>query len=224
VEWTDSGLVPGTSYVYRAAASGPAGRSTWGVWARGATVGTTLAAPTGLTATVAGTGRVDLIWTDNSVGETGFRVERARDPLFSLDPTATEVTGTTFSDSPPAALTGYWYRVFARDASSLSSPSNTAWAAIPAAPPEAPSGLRAVAVRRRLVTVAWIDRSGDEEGFVLERSANGLTFTAIAQLPANTVSHTDSGLFRRRRYWYRLRAFNAAGSSPWSNVIGVRTR
>jgi hypothetical protein len=55
-----------------------------------------LAAPTGLNALPVGSKRIDLTWTDNSTGETGFKIERS-------------TNGTKFSQvaTVGAGATGY---------------------------------------------------------------------------------------------------------------------
>jgi hypothetical protein len=90
--------------------------------------------------------------------------------------------------------------------------------------PAAPANLTAIAVSATQINVAWTDNAFDEDGFELERSLNGVNFVLRATLGANVTQFTDSGLEARTRYYYRVRAFNAAGSSAYSNVASARTR
>lgn len=92
-----------------------------------------------------------------------------------------------------------------------------------AAAPSAPSSLKASAASTSSVTVSWTDNSGDESGFKLERSVNGVDFAEIASLGTNATSFTDSGLSARTGYWYRVRAFNSVGNSAYSNTGSVTT-
>ena len=93
----------------------------------------TPAAASNLVATLASTSSVNLSWTDNSLNETGFIVERSSDGVnFSLL-TMTAANVSSFVDSAVTAGTTYTYRVRATNASGDSPNSNTATLAIPAA-------------------------------------------------------------------------------------------
>ena len=64
----------------------------------------------------------------------------------------------------------------------------------------------------------WMDNSSNEDGFKIERrTGTTQTFTEIAILGTNVTSYNDSGLVDGETYCYRVLAFNAAGSSPYSN-------
>jgi len=89
--------------------------------------------------------------------------------------------------------------------------------------PVAPSAMSASANTSNSVTVRWSDNSNDETGFRLERSGNGVDFNEIAMLGANTTSFTENGLSARTNYYYRVRAYNSAGNSGYSNTASVRT-
>ena len=63
-----------------------------------------------------------------------------------------------------------------------------------------------------------MDNASNEDGFRIERSTGTTqTFTEIAIIGANVTSYNDSGLVDGETYCYRVLAFNAAGSSPYSN-------
>ena len=66
--------------------------------------------------------------------------------------------------------------------------------------------------------VSWDDNSTSETGFKVERSLDGANFTAIATVPADTTSFTDTGVVAATSYWYRVCAYNATTTSAYSNV------
>jgi subtilisin family serine protease len=92
----------------------------------------------------------------------------------------------------------------------------------PTAPPVAPSHLRGRAVAHQ-AHLSFHDGAEDEDGFELERSDDGSSFTPLATLAENDTEHDDSGLTPNTDYFYRVRGFNSAGASAWSNVVRVRT-
>lgn len=88
-----------------------------------------------------------------------------------------------------------------------------------------PSSLAATAISSSAINVSWIDTSGNETGFVLERSTSS-TFTSptAIPLPAGTASYTDTGRAAGTTYWYRVRAVTATDTSAWSNVASATTQ
>jgi hypothetical protein len=80
-EVTDSGLEPGTSYTYRVRAILGARESEPSNTDEATTF--LMSAPSDLRANVISDNRIDLSWTDNSLGEDGFVIQRLRGPLDS---------------------------------------------------------------------------------------------------------------------------------------------
>jgi PKD repeat protein len=89
----------------------------------------------------------------------------------------------------------------------------------------APSGLTASVSRTGVVTLRWTDNSSNEQGFAIERAAQGSTsFAQVGQVGTNVSTFaqaTPSG-----RYVFRVRAFNttAGGVSAYSNQVSVRVK
>ena len=185
-----------------------------------------LAAPTGLAGTVSPQAplSVTLTWLDNSTIETGFTIQRSTSANFTGATTFTAAANAiTFTDNSAVVNNTYYYRVRATTGAVNSGWSNTA--TVQTRPPTAPSGLSATAITRTTLTLNWTDNSNNEGGFTIQRATNptfnnGLqTFTA----GANVTTFNDSGLIRNTRYYYRVNATNAAGSSAWSPSINVLT-
>jgi subtilisin family serine protease len=85
-------------------------------------------------------------------------------------------------------------------------------------PPQAPTGLAATAVSTSQINLAWTDNSGDETGFLIERSTNGTDFGQIASVGAGATSFSNTGLAASTTYWYRVRAQSGGGFSDYSNI------
>ena len=93
-------------------------------------------------------------------------------------------------------------------------------------PPSAPSGLTAfdsAADPTGTIALAWTDNASNESGFRVERSADGVTFGQVAQLGTSTITYADGGLLAGAKYYYRVYAYNSAGSSSYSNVASAQT-
>lgn len=89
----------------------------------------------------------------------------------------------------------------------------------PATIPAAPTSLQATPIASKRTTLTWTDNSGNEDGFKIERSISGAAFSQIATVGANVGSYTVPGLKSGgRTYRFRVRAYNAAGDSAYSNI------
>jgi hypothetical protein len=214
--YLNTALAPETTYAYRVRAYNPAGSSGYSNEA----AATTLAAPTSLTATTISGTQIQLAWKDNSNLESAYILERR---AASGDWAVARNTGanvTSHTDSGLAANARYTYRVRAYRLSSFSSYSGEA-SATTLAPPAPPSGLSATVVSGTQVRVSWRDNSNNESSFKLERKVG--TTPVELSLNANTTAITDSGLLPNTLYTYKVRAYNTAGFSAYSNEGSATT-
>jgi hypothetical protein len=90
--------------------------------------------------------------------------------------------------------------------------------------PAAPSNLTASVGSNRLVTLSWTDNSSNETGFYVERAAKAKTlqFSRIATVGANVKMY--SGTETSGQWVYRVQAYNAVGTSNYSNSVTIRVR
>jgi len=91
--------------------------------------------------------------------------------------------------------------------------------------PTAPSTLATGTVTASTIALTWADNSSNESGFALERCAGAScsNFNLIATYTAGTNSATDTGVSADTDYSYRIRAFNSAGYSTYSNTATAHT-
>lgn len=94
---------------------------------------------------------------------------------------------------------------------------------IPPTIPNPPSNLSAQAVDPTHVTLSWQDNSGNEIGFVVERSTDGVNFSTIGAANANVTVFTDVSAAGSTAYSYRVRAISNAGQSAPSNIAAATT-
>ena len=90
-------------------------------------------------------------------------------------------------------------------------------------PPAAPSHLAATAVSDAAIELTWNDNADNEQGFELECSTDGAAWTLVGVTLANATSSSDDGLVAETAYAYRVRAFNDAGVSDYSNLASAVT-
>ncbi|MCX8159850.1 MAG: fibronectin type III domain-containing protein [Candidatus Saccharicenans sp.] len=218
----NTGLSEATTYYYRVRAYNSAGDS---AYSNELNVLTLPAAPTNLVATAVHERRVNLSWTDSSGGESGFRLERKTgggnwNTLANL---AANVT--SYPDTSVVESTTYTYRIFAFNGSGDSAASNEATVVTPDLTiPLAPSDLQATALSASSVRLNWVDNAYNEDGFKIERKTGAAgTWVQVGTVGLDATSFTDTGLSGLTTYYYRVRAYNNAGDSGYSNEAAVTT-
>jgi hypothetical protein len=215
---------PAGTVQYRVRASNNAGASSFTPWADVLIAESIPAAPNSFAAIDAGNNRdVRLNWGDASDNEAGFRIERQKQ--------ASGVWGTTSALNASANTTSLVdqpgpgpvrYRIASTNTAGVSAfsawvnvtvpnPPTDPGATIPAAPTAA-----AANDNGSKVGLVWTDASNNETGFEIERNP---AFTSGVTVGANVSGYLDNsgpGTFA-----YRVRSFNGAGSSTWSNWANV---
>ena len=91
-------------------------------------------------------------------------------------------------------------------------------------PPTAPSGLTGTATSSTEVRLDWVDNSGNESGFRIERASDGVNFDLVATVGSNVRTYTNTGLSPSTDYTFRVLAYNSAGESNYSNTVAVKTQ
>jgi titin len=67
-----------------------------------------------------------------------------------------------------------------------------------------------------LINLQWQDNSTDETGFAIERSTDGVNFTPLSSVAANSLAYDDLTVLGGYTYTYRVAAFNANGTSAFA--------
>jgi formylglycine-generating enzyme required for sulfatase activity len=114
------------------------------------------------------------------------------------------------------ANTTYSFRVRAKSVNNYSAYSNTASATLTF---PAPSNLSVTSVTATSANLQWTDNSTFENGFLIERSTDGVTFSVVDSVGANVTARSVAGVYlANTTYSFRVRAKSTYNVSPYSNV------
>ena len=86
-----------------------------------------------------------------------------------------------------------------------------------------PTGFTDTVISHSQINLSWTDNTSNETAFLLERSADNITFTTAAVLGPNTTSYQDTGLLANSNYYYRIKAATTADTSAYSPVTSGST-
>jgi len=176
--------------------------------------------PRTLAATTVGADQINLDWKDNREPRVIYNVYRSTTSDGSYS-TIDSVGASEYFDTGLAPDTTYYYVVTAETDAGESNYSEEASATTeggPVEPPAAPSGLSATAVSSSQIDLIWQDNADNEKGFKIERGS-----VQIDTVGANVTSYSDSGLDPLTTYTYRVRAYNDADDSAYSNEDSATT-
>ena len=218
-------LTNGTTYTFTVTATNAIGTGPASAPSNAVTPAGAPAAPSNLVATPSTLSSrpptITLTWTINSTNEQGFTIQRALNSSFTQSLTTFGVGAgvSTYTNTSVAKLTKYYYRVRAYNASGNSAWSNTANATTPGIIPAAPTNLRVTGRTRTSISLAWTDNATNELGFYIQRRNGAGVWVIIVTLPANRTTYTNTGLTPNKSYLYRIAAYNADGTTAYTNAV-----
>lgn len=222
--YQNTNLNPNTKYWYRILAVNASGKSAYSNIAIATTPQIAPKAPENLVATAVSQTEIGLSWTDLSNNETGFQLERSINgttftKIADIGPDITAYQNTGLS-----AATEYHYRVRAVNAAGASGYSNVSLAKTMNIPvPNAPLNFTAVPAAPDRIQLRWSAVAGNATEVVIERSkGTDENFTIIKRLPAAVLQYVDEEALEIADYYYRIKAVNAGGDSPYSLIAIVR--
>lgn len=184
---------------------------------------TTISSPAGFTATASSSGTaVNLAWTNVSAGTTGVEIDyqsgsntSSWSSAFADNPASTP---TAIADTGLTENTVYRYRIAALFASDAIASAFTSTVSV-TTPVATPTNLTAVSVNSATAQLNWTDNSAIETAYVVERSANGTTWTTLSSsLAANTSTFTDTSSPTGTVY-YRVSALSGSVASAYARTI-----
>jgi fibronectin type 3 domain-containing protein len=166
-----------------------------------------LASVSGLQATAASSGQINLSWTANP-NAVSYNVKRATTPGGPYTTLATGVTATSYSSSGLSAGTAYYYVVSATNVGGEGANSaETGATTFPAAP----ATLTATAVSSTQLNLTWGASNGATSYTVKRSATSGGAYTTLATGVTGT-SYSDTGLNAGATWYYVVSASNTGES------------
>lgn len=186
------------------------------------------AIPINLSVTATTVNSASLSWLQPGTNPvTGFILQRSYNGLNFATIDTLAANASTYTDNNLYDSTAYYYHL---QALGNSATAKSGWSGIAsgttaftAGKPLTPTTLQIASFNESSVRLQWVDRSYNETGFRVERSSDGIIFTTIETLPANTTSHKDSTVWPATTYYYRIVGFNEQAVSGYSNTAIATT-
>ncbi len=225
--WLNSSLKEDTVYRYRVRAYNDAGNSSYSNTVTCRTdkeeVPKPPKAPTVSCETISNS-EIDVSWSSVSSAK-GYRVYRCEGTSCTPTSLVRTQTGTSWLNSSLKEDTVYRYRVRAYNDAGNSSYSNTVTCqtdkeAIPK-PPKAPTA-SCETISNSQIEVSWSSISNAQGYRVYRCEGSSCTPTSLVRTQTGT-NWLNSGLKEDTVYRYRVRAYNDAGNSSYSNTVTCRT-
>lgn len=178
---------------------------------------------------------VRLDWSIQIPGTIGSRIERAPDvsgapgswtQVATIPPA--EIYQSSYTDTLPTQVAGYWYRV--QNFNWIGDSEYSVPVFVQIQPPQAPTRLEARIGSTNQISLSWSYYNGDADRFEFQRAKvlDGIigtweTIIANYTLDVTLPPPSDTNAVALTDYAYRMRAGNPIGWSPYSDVCFIRT-
>lgn len=181
-----------------------------------------LGSPANLDGALLSETQVSLSWEDRADGEAGYEIEHNADGKGWTLLHTTAVNAESYDVQGLTPNTTNDFRVRAVGPNAASGYSNT-YSVLTRMQPAVPLNLLATAVDHASIRVTWQRGSENEDGYELERRADGSSWTLLQTAGPGDGDVRDENLMPSTTYWYRVRAYNDLGRSDWSTEASATT-
>ncbi|MDD5595735.1 MAG: fibronectin type III domain-containing protein, partial [Candidatus Omnitrophica bacterium] len=233
--YSDSGLTPNTKYYYLVFAYIGNSYSEYTNYGIVTTTPIVPAAPKNLTVVpIPATGTTDQVkldWQSDSTDVDEFLIELSYESATTNYIQIGTALGTARTISWygrfPDNTTGY-YRVRARNSVGLSGYSNVVSIVTHNETdlPLAPTNLTVTVINANNLRLNWTNKTLTPATQILvERGIDGTNFTQVGSVNAvgTTQAYDDINVVPGKKYYYRVRAHNSIGNSPYTAVVNATT-
>ena len=212
--YTNTGAKAGTTYYYKVKAVNSAGESAYSNIVSGKAKAAP-AAPS-VTAGNSSTGKPRLTWKAVS-GAVSYRIYRSesRGTGYSLLGTT---SSTSYVNTGAAAGKTYYYRVKAVNRDGMASGYSNIVSGKATLP--APALNIGLSVSSGKPMLAWDAVPGATSYRIYRSTSRGTGYSLLAT--TTSTSYVNTSAAKGTTYYYRVKACNAAGLSPYSNIVSVR--
>ena len=156
---------------------------------------------------------VTLAWPDSGDDGHGFVIEKSPDGTTFVEVGAAAAHECMYWVGELTPGTTYTLRVYSEDWDGVAGYCETVAMTTPVTAPDAPSGLLAMLTNDSQVELSWADASGDEAGFVIERSVDGGPYAELAMVGPSVSEYLTPAPPEGVSYSYQVYAYNATGVS-----------
>ena len=170
-------------------------------------------APSNLQIQVIDDSQLKLTWTQEEERISGFKIGRKAGSGSFTQIAQVGKDVIQYTDTGLNYVMDYTYRVSAFTAENESgyATSTSTTTSFPS-----PTGLAGTPIDDQSIQLTWSDNCVFEDGYRLERSEDGVSFTQISELGENIIEYTDTGLNYGTGYTYRAKAFTDANESNYA--------
>jgi hypothetical protein len=213
ITWTDTAAAISDSLQYRV--YGYKG-TTYSTYAYTSASDLTFPPPSNVSYNKVSVSSIQLNWTDNSTGETGFKIDRSVDGgSWTIAYGTVTENIITWTDAVAPINKNIQYRIYGYTATDASSYATSSVIANTFPVPVLNTVTQQTVSSFKL---DWSDNSTGEDGFKIERKIDSEAYVQIASVGSNVITYTDSSINKKgyTTVYYRVRAFKGTDYSTYS--------
>ncbi|MBN2790121.1 MAG: SUMF1/EgtB/PvdO family nonheme iron enzyme [Candidatus Delongbacteria bacterium] len=161
---------------------------------------------------------IKLNWSDNSLAETGFKIEKKIGAGSWAEYATVGANITTWTDTAAEINQNLQYRIYGYKGTNTSpvTESSVIDNAFPA-----PSSITYTKISISSLKIDWLDNSVGEDGFKIDRSVDGTWTTAYATVAGNIKTYTDSNAPINKTVIYRVYAYKSSSVSASVSTLSI---